>query len=103
MDSARPCACPRHPASSLLCPKQHTVSSALPGDRASDPAGDDRSTFGTGMSPPPAHGPGDSFLRESAVQAPDLAARVIEGRRDSLRANMSATLRAMKAAAESRT
>jgi uncharacterized protein YndB with AHSA1/START domain len=47
------------------------------------------------------HGPGDSFLREVAVQAPDRAAVIIAARRDELRANMSATLRAMKAVAES--
>jgi uncharacterized protein YndB with AHSA1/START domain len=47
------------------------------------------------------HGPGASFLREVAAQAPDRAAEIIAARRDGLRANMSATLRAMKAAAES--
>jgi uncharacterized protein YndB with AHSA1/START domain len=47
------------------------------------------------------HGPGVSFLREVAAQAPDQAAAIIAARRDGLRANMSATLRAMKAAAES--
>ena len=47
------------------------------------------------------HGPGDSFLREVAAQAPDQAADFIAARRDWLRANMSATLRAMKAVAES--
>jgi uncharacterized protein YndB with AHSA1/START domain len=47
------------------------------------------------------HGPGASFLREIAVKAPDGAAEIIAARRDGLRANMSATLRAMKAAAES--
>jgi uncharacterized protein YndB with AHSA1/START domain len=47
------------------------------------------------------HGPGDSFLREVAAQAPNQAAAIIAARRDGLRANMSATLRAMKAAAES--
>ena len=47
------------------------------------------------------HGPGVSFLREVAEQAPDQAAAIIAARRDGLRANMSATLRAMKAAAES--
>jgi hypothetical protein len=35
------------------------------------------------------------------VQAPDRVAAIIAARRDGLRANMSATLRAMKAAAES--
>ncbi|HKA96836.1 MAG TPA: SRPBCC family protein [Streptosporangiaceae bacterium] len=47
------------------------------------------------------HGPGASFLREVAAEAPDRAAEIIAARRDGLRANMSATLRAMKAAAES--
>jgi uncharacterized protein YndB with AHSA1/START domain len=47
------------------------------------------------------HGPGDSFLRTIAVQAPGNAAEMITGRLNSLRANMIATLRAMKAAAES--
>ena len=47
------------------------------------------------------HGPGDSFLREVAAEAPDQAAAIIAVRRDGLRANMSATLRAMKAVAES--
>ena len=47
------------------------------------------------------HGPGFSYLRAVAVQAPDQAAEIIAARRDALRANMSATLRAMKAAAES--
>jgi uncharacterized protein YndB with AHSA1/START domain len=47
------------------------------------------------------HGPGVSFLREVAAQAPDRAAAIIAARRDRLRANMSATLRAMKAVAES--
>src|SRR5262249_6871923 len=46
------------------------------------------------------HGPGASFLREVAAKAPNLAAEIIAARRDGLRANMSATLRAMKAAAE---
>jgi hypothetical protein len=46
------------------------------------------------------HGPGASFLREFAAMAPDRAAEVLAARRDGLRANMSATLRAMKAAAE---
>ena len=47
------------------------------------------------------HGPGTSFLREIAATAPDQAAEIIAARRDGLRANMSATLRALKAAAES--
>ena len=47
------------------------------------------------------HGPGASFLRAVAAQAPDRAAAIIAARRDRLRANMRATLRAMKAAAES--
>ena len=47
------------------------------------------------------HGPGFSYLRAVAVQAPDQAAEIIAARRDALRANMSATLRAMKATAES--
>jgi hypothetical protein len=47
------------------------------------------------------HGPGASFLRTIAAKAPDRAAEIIAARRDGLRANMSATLRAMKAAAES--
>jgi len=47
------------------------------------------------------HGPGVSFLREVATKAPNLAAEIIAARRDGLQANMSATLRAMKAAAES--
>ena len=47
------------------------------------------------------HGPGASFLRETAAKAPDLAAELIAARRDWLRANMIATLRAMKAVAES--
>ena len=47
------------------------------------------------------HGPGYSFLREFAVQAPGQAAELIAVRRDGLRANMRATLRAMKAVAES--
>ena len=45
------------------------------------------------------HGPGASYLRAIAAKAP-AAAEMIEARRDSLRVNMSATLRAMKAAAE---
>jgi uncharacterized protein YndB with AHSA1/START domain len=47
------------------------------------------------------HGPGASYLRATAAKAPDQAARIIAARRDGLQANMSATLRAMKAAAES--
>jgi Polyketide cyclase / dehydrase and lipid transport len=47
------------------------------------------------------HGPGDSYLRAAAAKAPDQAAEIIAARREMLRANMSATLRAMKAAAES--
>jgi len=47
------------------------------------------------------HGPGASYLRAAAAKAPDRAAEIIAARRDGLRANMSATLRAMKAAAES--
>ena len=46
------------------------------------------------------HGPGASYLRAVAAEAPDQAAGIIAARRDGLRANMSATLRAMKAAAE---
>ena len=47
------------------------------------------------------HGPGASYLRAAAANAPDRAAEIIAARRDELRANMRATLRAMKAAAES--
>jgi uncharacterized protein YndB with AHSA1/START domain len=47
------------------------------------------------------HGPGASYLRAAAAQTPDRAAEIIAARLDGLRANMSATLRAMKAAAES--
>src|SRR5580704_17541204 len=47
------------------------------------------------------HGPGASYLRAAAAQAPDQAAEILAARRDGLRANMTATLRAMKAAAES--
>src|SRR5262252_8205688 len=47
------------------------------------------------------HGPGFSFLRAIAENAPNLAADFITARRDGLRANMTATLRAMKAVAES--
>jgi uncharacterized protein YndB with AHSA1/START domain len=46
------------------------------------------------------HGPGASYLRVAAAKAPDRAAEILAGRRDRLRANMTATLRAMKAAAE---
>ncbi len=46
------------------------------------------------------HGPGASYLRAVSAQAPDRAAEIIAARRDRLRANMSATLRAMKAVAE---
>jgi hypothetical protein len=47
------------------------------------------------------HGPGASYLREAIAKAPDRANEIIAARRDRLRANMRATLRAMKAAAES--
>lgn len=47
------------------------------------------------------HGPGDSFLRQAAATAPDTAARLLATRQHTLRANMTATLRAIKAAAES--
>jgi hypothetical protein len=47
------------------------------------------------------HGPGDSFLRAAAARMPDRACEIIAARQDMLRANMSATLSAMKAAAES--
>jgi hypothetical protein len=47
------------------------------------------------------HGPGASYLRAVAAKAPDRAAEIIAARRDGLRANMTATLRAMKAATES--
>ena len=47
------------------------------------------------------HGPGASFLRAVAATAPDRAAAVVAARREGLQANMTATLRAMKAAAES--
>lgn len=47
------------------------------------------------------HGPGNSFLREIAETAPDRAAEIIAARLDGLRANMTATLGAMKVAAES--
>jgi uncharacterized protein YndB with AHSA1/START domain len=48
------------------------------------------------------HGPGASFLRAVAARAPDRAAEFIATRLGGLRANMSATLGAMKVAAESR-
>jgi uncharacterized protein YndB with AHSA1/START domain len=47
------------------------------------------------------HGPGASYLRETAAKAPERAAGIIAARRDWLRANMTVTLRAMKAVAES--
>lgn len=47
------------------------------------------------------HGPGASYLRAAVAEAPDLAAQILASRRDGLSANMRATLRAMKAAAES--
>ena len=47
------------------------------------------------------HGPGTSFLRAVAATAPDRAAEIIAARLDGLRASMSATLRAMKNAAQS--
>jgi hypothetical protein len=47
------------------------------------------------------HGPGNSFLREIAETAPDRATEIIAARLDGLQANMTATLAAMKAAAES--
>jgi uncharacterized protein YndB with AHSA1/START domain len=47
------------------------------------------------------HGPGDSLLRAVAAEAPHGATEIIAARLDGLQANMSATLRAMKAAAES--
>jgi uncharacterized protein YndB with AHSA1/START domain len=46
------------------------------------------------------HGPGASYLRAAAAKAPDRAAEIIAARWEGLRGNMSATLRAMKAAAE---
>ena len=46
------------------------------------------------------HGPGASYLREVAAKAPGGAAQIVAARLDELRANMRATLRAMKAAAE---
>jgi uncharacterized protein YndB with AHSA1/START domain len=48
-----------------------------------------------------AHGPGASYLRTAAAKTPNQAAAIIVARRDRLRSNMSTTLRAMKAAAES--
>jgi uncharacterized protein YndB with AHSA1/START domain len=47
------------------------------------------------------HGPGASYLRAAAANAPDRAAEIIAARLDGLRGNMSAALSAMKAAAES--
>jgi len=47
------------------------------------------------------HGPGYSHLRAAAATAPARASGVITARRDRLRADMTATLRAMKAVAES--
>jgi uncharacterized protein YndB with AHSA1/START domain len=47
------------------------------------------------------HGPGASYLRAFAAKTPEQAAEIIAARRDGIRANMTATLRAMKAAAES--
>jgi uncharacterized protein YndB with AHSA1/START domain len=47
------------------------------------------------------HGPGASYVRTAAAEAPDRAAEIIAARRDRLRATMGATLRAMKATAES--
>lgn len=47
------------------------------------------------------HGPGASYLRAAAAQVPDRATEFIAARLDGLRANMSATLRAMKTVAES--
>jgi hypothetical protein len=46
-------------------------------------------------------GPGASYLREVAAMAPNRAGKIIAARLAGLRANMSVTLRAMKAAAES--
>jgi hypothetical protein len=45
--------------------------------------------------------PGASHLRAGTAKAPRRAAEIIAARRDGLRSKMSATLRAMKAAAES--
>jgi hypothetical protein len=47
------------------------------------------------------HEPGASHLRAAAAKAPDQAAEIIAARRDGLRVNMTATLRAMQATAES--
>ena len=47
------------------------------------------------------HGPGASYLQAAAAKAPDRTAEIIAARRAGLRVNSSATLRAMKAAAES--
>ena len=47
------------------------------------------------------HGPGASYLRAAAAKAPDRAAEIVAARLEGLRANMSVTLRAMKAAAQS--
>src|SRR5262249_13261738 len=46
------------------------------------------------------HGPGASFLREVAPEAPDRAAEINAARRDALGPTWSATLRARKAAAK---
>jgi uncharacterized protein YndB with AHSA1/START domain len=46
------------------------------------------------------HGPGDSNLRWMMRRYPDRSAEIIEGRRQTLQANMRHTLAAMKAAAE---
>jgi hypothetical protein len=53
------------------------------------------------LSQNPRPGPGASYLRAAAAKAPDRAAEIIAATREDLRASMSATLRAMKAAAES--
>jgi hypothetical protein len=47
------------------------------------------------------HGPGASYLRAVAARAPGRAAEIIAGRLDALRADMSATLSAMKTDMES--
>ena len=47
------------------------------------------------------HGPGASYLRQPPAKAPNRATEIIAARRDGLRANMSATLRAMEAVAKS--
>ena len=44
------------------------------------------------------HGPGDSGMRMGAVQSPECAAEVIQGRLDQLAANMRSTLTAMESA-----